>query len=70
MLVLLAKHNFDAKAFLANIGEGRKIVRFQKKNRVYAQGDACDAVFYIKNYNGELEIHSSLLSVVLHDSPR
>jgi hypothetical protein len=40
MLVLLEKHNFDAKAFLANIGEGREIVRFQKKNRVYAQGDA------------------------------
>lgn len=29
-----AKNNFDVKAFLANIGQGRKIVRVRKKNRV------------------------------------
>ena len=42
------KNSFDVKKFLANIGEGRKLVQVPKKNRVYAQGDACDAIFYIK----------------------
>ena len=48
MAVPTARNDFDVKAFLANIGQGRKIVRVRKKSRVYAQGDACDAVFYIK----------------------
>jgi hypothetical protein len=42
-----AKNNFDVEAFLANIGQDGKIARVRKKSRVYAQGDACDAVFYI-----------------------
>jgi CRP-like cAMP-binding protein len=41
-------NNFDVKKFLANIGDGRKIVSVRKKDKVYAQGDACDAIFYIK----------------------
>lgn len=43
-----AKRSFDVDAFLAHIGQGRKIVRVRKKSRVYAQGDACDAVFHIR----------------------
>ena len=42
------KNNFEVKTFLANIGEGRKIVRVSRKHKVYAQGDACDAVYYIQ----------------------
>jgi CRP-like cAMP-binding protein len=34
--------------FLATIGEGRKIVPVAKKQTIYAQGSACDAVFYIQ----------------------
>lgn len=40
--------NFDVNTFLAQVGEGRKIVRLRKKAKVYAQGNACDAVFYIQ----------------------
>ena len=43
-----AKRKFDVKAFLEKIGPGRKIVHVRKKQRVYAQGDTCDAVFFIK----------------------
>ena len=38
---------FDPHAFLATIGEGRKVVLFPKKQRIFVQGDAADAVFYI-----------------------
>jgi CRP/FNR family cyclic AMP-dependent transcriptional regulator len=43
------KRDFDPKRFLATIGEGRKIVPVAKKQTIYAQGAACDAVFYIQN---------------------
>jgi CRP/FNR family transcriptional regulator, cyclic AMP receptor protein len=42
------KRDFDPKKFLATIGEGRKIVQVAKKQTIYAQGAACDAVFYIQ----------------------
>jgi CRP/FNR family cyclic AMP-dependent transcriptional regulator len=42
------KREFDPKTFLATIGEGRNIVPFQKKQTIFAQGDAADAVFYIR----------------------
>jgi len=40
--------NFDPRKFLATIGEGRKVVMFPKKQTIFAQGDAADAVFYIQ----------------------
>jgi CRP-like cAMP-binding protein len=42
------KRDFNPKTFLATIGEGRKIVSVAKKQTIYAQGAACDAVFYIQ----------------------
>jgi CRP-like cAMP-binding protein len=42
------KRAFDPKTFLATIGEGRKIVEFAKKQFVFTQGDAADAVFYLQ----------------------
>ena len=42
------KRDFDPKKFLATIGEGRKIVQVAQKQTIYAQGAACDAVFYIQ----------------------
>jgi hypothetical protein len=41
------KRDFDPKRFLATIGGGRRIVPIAKKQTIYAQGAACDAVFYI-----------------------
>jgi CRP/FNR family cyclic AMP-dependent transcriptional regulator len=52
------KNNFDVGAFLDNIGQGRKIVRVRKKSKVYAQGDTCDAVFYIKKGKIKLTVVS------------
>jgi CRP/FNR family transcriptional regulator, cyclic AMP receptor protein len=41
------KRDFDPKTFLATIGEGRKIVSATKKEAIYVQGAASDAVFCI-----------------------
>src|SRR5580698_1875785 len=49
---------FDPNTFLATIGEGRKIVPFQKKQSIFAQGDACDAVFYIQKGKVRLTVVS------------
>jgi CRP-like cAMP-binding protein len=52
------KRDFDPNTFLATIGEGRKIVAFQKKQIVFAQGDTCDAVFYIQKGKVRLTVVS------------
>jgi CRP-like cAMP-binding protein len=39
---------FDAAAFLANAGLGRRIVRLEPKDVFFSQGDPADAVFYLQ----------------------
>jgi len=50
--------DFDPKEFLATIGEGRKVVVFPRKQTIFTQGDAADAVFYIQ----EGEVRLSVVS--------
>ena len=52
--------NFDPKKFLATIGEGRKVVAFSKKQTIFAQGDAADAVFYIQEGKVRLTVVSKI----------
>jgi CRP/FNR family cyclic AMP-dependent transcriptional regulator len=40
-------HSFNVNDFLATIGEGRTILEFTNKQTIYAQGAACNAVYYI-----------------------
>ena len=42
------KSGFDPRKFLATIGEGRRVVDFPKKQTIFTQGDAADAIFYIQ----------------------
>lgn len=49
---------FDPKLFLAQIGRGRTIVSFPKGRTVFAQGDACEAVFYIQTGKVKLTVVS------------
>jgi CRP/FNR family transcriptional regulator, cyclic AMP receptor protein len=51
---------FDPKEFLATIGEGRKVVSFPKKEGIFAQGDAADAVFYIQDGKVRLTVVSKI----------
>ncbi len=39
------KPDFDPRKFLATIGEGRRVVAVPKKQTIFAQGDAADAIF-------------------------
>jgi CRP/FNR family transcriptional regulator, cyclic AMP receptor protein len=39
---------FDAKSFLAKVGEGRTISKYRKDQVVFSQGDLAEAVFYIQ----------------------
>ena len=43
-----AKNLFDPKRFLARVGEGKTILKFDKNKVVFSQGDAADTVFYIQ----------------------
>jgi len=49
-----SKALFDAKAFLAKVGDGKTISRFKKGQIIFSQGDAADAVFYIQK--GKLKL--------------
>jgi len=50
--------DFDPREFLATIGAGRKVVTYSKKQTVFAQGDAADAVFYIQDGKVRLTVVS------------
>ena len=47
-MVELEKPAFDAAAFLANAGLGRRIVQLAPKETFFTQGDPADAVFYLQ----------------------
>jgi CRP-like cAMP-binding protein len=49
---------FDAKAFLAKIGDGRTISKYRRNEVVFAQGDPADAVFYIQRGKVKLAVVS------------
>jgi CRP/FNR family cyclic AMP-dependent transcriptional regulator len=53
------RRDFDAHAFLATIGEGRKFVLFPKKQGIFAQGDTADAVFYLQTGKVRLTVVST-----------
>jgi CRP/FNR family cyclic AMP-dependent transcriptional regulator len=52
------RRDFDPHAFLATIGEGRKVVSFPKKQTIFTQGDPADAVFYIQTGKVSLTVVS------------
>jgi CRP-like cAMP-binding protein len=54
------KRDFDPKTFLATIGEGRKVVAFPKKQTIFTQGEAADAVFYIQEGKVRLTVVSKI----------
>jgi CRP/FNR family transcriptional regulator, cyclic AMP receptor protein len=49
---------FDPKTFLSTIDGGRKMAAFVKKQKVFAQGDPADAVFYIQKGKVSLTVVS------------
>ncbi|MBZ5532944.1 MAG: Crp/Fnr family transcriptional regulator [Acidobacteriia bacterium] len=59
-LAVVAKKSreFDPNTFLATIGEGRKNLTISKKQAIFAQGDAADAVFYVQKGRVKLTVVS------------
>jgi CRP/FNR family cyclic AMP-dependent transcriptional regulator len=55
-----ATRGFDPGPFLATIGSGRKILSVPKKELIFAQGDAADAVFYIQKGKVRLTVVSKV----------
>jgi CRP-like cAMP-binding protein len=49
---------FDPDRFLATIGDGRKAMTVAKRKRIFTQGDAADAVFYIQKGKVRLTVVS------------
>jgi len=52
------KRDFNPKIFLATIGEGRKVLTHSRKQTIFTQGDAADAVFYIQEGKVRLTVVS------------
>jgi CRP/FNR family cyclic AMP-dependent transcriptional regulator len=57
-LARLEKDSFDSRAFLAKVGVGKSISKFNKGQKVFAQGDVADAVFYIQEGKIKLTVVS------------
>ena len=53
------KFAFDPGRFLSTIGEGRRVLHFCKRQTVFTQGDATDAVFYIQKGKIKLTVIST-----------
>lgn len=49
---------FDPRTFLATLGDGRKSITVLKKQQIFAQGDAADAIFYIQKGRVRLTVVS------------
>ena len=60
MVLAKKKRDFDPREFLAIIGEGRKVVAFPKRETIFTQGDATDAVFYIQKGRVRLTVVSEI----------
>ncbi|MGB9148112.1 MAG: Crp/Fnr family transcriptional regulator [Acidobacteriaceae bacterium] len=53
------KPPFDAGAFLANAGLGRKIVQLKPEQVFFAQGNAADSIFYLQQGRAKLTVVST-----------
>src|SRR5437868_12350630 len=55
---LSKSRRFNPRTFLATIGDGRKSLTVGKKQGIFTQGDAADAVFYIQKGKVKLTVVS------------
>jgi CRP-like cAMP-binding protein len=57
-VVAVGKSAFDAGAFLASAGLGRKIVQRKPKQTFFSQGDPADSVFYLQKGRAKMTVVS------------
>jgi CRP-like cAMP-binding protein len=58
-MIELEKLQFDAAAFLASAGVGRRIIQLAPKDTFFSQGDPADSVFYIQKGRARVTVVSS-----------
>ena len=58
MVVEPKRAAFDAQAFLASAGLGRRIVQLAPKETFFSQGDAADSIFYLQKGRAKVKIVS------------
>ena len=56
----LEKLQFDAAAFLAKSGLGRRIIQFAPKDTFFSQGDPADSVFYLQTGRVKITVVSAV----------
>src|SRR5580658_1314454 len=49
---------FDAAAFLASAGLGRRVIQLEPKQAFFSQGDSADSVFYLQKGRAKLTVVS------------
>jgi CRP/FNR family cyclic AMP-dependent transcriptional regulator len=54
----LAGNGFDPKTFLSKVGVGKTILKYEKNQHVFKQGDVADAVFYLQKGTVKLTVLS------------
>jgi CRP/FNR family cyclic AMP-dependent transcriptional regulator len=57
-MVEFEKHGFNAAAFLASAGLGRRIIQFAPKQAFFSQGDPADSVFYLQKGRAKVTVVS------------
>ena len=57
-MVELGVTGFDAAAFLARVGLGRRGIQFASKEAFFSQGDSADSVFYLQKGHAKVTVVS------------
>ena len=58
-MIELEKPRFDAAAFLASAGLGRRIIQLAPKESFFSQGDPADSVFYLQKGRAKITVVSA-----------
>jgi CRP-like cAMP-binding protein len=58
MIAPTKRLHFNPLNFLSSIGKGRDMMSFQRKNKIFAQGDATDGVFFVQKGKVQLSVVS------------
>ena len=64
------RRSFDAKVFLSTVDGGRSVSSYRKNQKIFAQGDAANSIFYVQDGQIKLSVISELgkeAVVALHE---
>jgi len=59
-MIKLEKRGFDAAAFLASAGLGRRVIQLAPKEAFFSQGDPADSVFYLQKGRARVTVVSQV----------